>query len=387
MKFIRHRIYIHSTRCWSNAQSTEISRKTNTNYNFVHSNFYCRWRFPRQNKNSSLFPHNILIIDKPVNGCGNGIIERCEMEIGSKCAKFSIRCRLLVLAIRFRCIEFNASLEIEGFSNCTCNRFNWHLVTFVNCKWKWNEMAAIDVMRTQDDTWQDDWFHTVIVSQHPNGQTGQIVRINELSQWFAGAVNGENSLVLWRGIDVIEYQFMHSLNHAGYHMTMRRMEIVVRAENIARNNRCEHSLVFVEVRPIRNVYQSFGITVAVIGIMGRPVVDLQERGEVRRNLFEIRMEYDFDLPWSHQWDTKFCPGKCTSTNKTQLCSHSSRDYIAAHCRSFGHSSATRDGNWNKSFVCMEIKAGCGMWTTHALPKNPNYCSYYETDRRPLPPNG
>lgn len=57
-------------------------------------------------------------------------------------------------------------------------------------------------------------------------------------------------------------------------MAFSRMEIIIWTVNIAWNNRCEQSLMFIEISAICDVNQSFRIAVAVIRIMWRSIMNL-----------------------------------------------------------------------------------------------------------------
>lgn len=59
-------------------------------------------------------------------------------------------------------------------------------------------------------------------------------------------------------------------------MTDAGRKIIVRSEDIARNDGCEEIAVLLEVRSICDVNQSLGIAVAEVGRMRRSVVDLKE---------------------------------------------------------------------------------------------------------------
>lgn len=118
-------------------------------------------------------------------------------------------------------------------------------------------------------------FNTVVAPDHPYDQLCHIIRVNKLSQRFPGSVNVKFLFLLRFVWLIIVDRAVQPIYHARNDVADIRSEIIVWPVNVAGNNRCEYVTVFLVVRLVGDVNQSFRVAVAEIRRVRRSVVYLK----------------------------------------------------------------------------------------------------------------
>lgn len=101
------------------------------------------------------------------------------------------------------------------------------------------------------------------------------LRIDELTQWLAGSVNNKFLVFLRFSWLVDVNQLVQSVDHARDNMADSFFEVVVRSEDITRNDRREAARILLVVGAVQHVDGSLCVTVAKVAVMRWSVVNLQ----------------------------------------------------------------------------------------------------------------
>mmetsp|Transcript_1805 Transcript_1805/g.4462 ORF Transcript_1805/g.4462 Transcript_1805/m.4462 type:complete len:345 (-) Transcript_1805:75-1109(-) len=187
----------------------------------------------------------LVIFNKPIHCLLNSIIDGCELIIGTVFSHLLVACRLFELPVGLGAIKFDLAFELHGFGNGVRDVLDADFLFFVDAD--------------GDGGW------VVVLAQHPDGQLGEILRVNELAQRRAAAPYCKRRSVLFRQVAFV--------NEAGDDMARLDVEIVMRSVNVGGDDGCEVASVLFCVRSVQRVDESLGVRVPLVGWMRRAVVE------------------------------------------------------------------------------------------------------------------
>mmetsp|Transcript_2079 Transcript_2079/g.2978 ORF Transcript_2079/g.2978 Transcript_2079/m.2978 type:complete len:360 (-) Transcript_2079:110-1189(-) len=200
---------------------------------------------PQRTRIIYLLSRSLVVLHKPIHSLLNSIINGRKVVIRLERSQLFVRRRLFELSIRLGGVKDDFLFgELHRLGNGQGHVLDGDFGLLVDA--------------------QCDRRRVVILAHDPNGEFGEISRVNELSEGGSGAPDGKFLVLLFGNVAFVD--------QAGNDVSVLYRKVVRRAVNVGGDDGGEIAVVLLRVGSIHGIDQTLGVGVSLVGGMGRAVV-------------------------------------------------------------------------------------------------------------------